>query len=267
MNYLDIKAKLEVIMSKKKVLLTFLVMLLVIIMYGVRFLSMFFVTGNGVIDYATSFLWSVLGIVFSNTIYFCILKHARQKSFGKAEIRYSFSHLPIQIILGFVYTVIRFLIDNMIGLLGMMIPMVYLIINLCLVVLYFAVESVIAYCIYDGGVNVKEITRGVFAFIKAKARIIIRCGMPYLLSYYLYVICLASVLSGSIQMNGEMMDMMKTVEYLASDPFSGTVLSILGLTLLFWMVFAYFELRVFLATALLYDENKPLYFSRMKHKN
>lgn len=266
MNYFDIKAKLEVILSKKKVSLTILVMLLVVIMYGVRLLGMIFSTGNSVMDYAISFVWSVLGIFLSNTIYFCILKHVREEKFGMAEVRFSFSHLPIQIVLGLVYTVARFFIDSAVSVFGMMIPVVYLVLNLCLVILYFSVESSLAFCIYDGGVNVMEIAKGVFHFVKAKARILLRCGFPYLVSYYLYIICIASVLSGAIQMNGEMLDLEKTVNFLAANPLSGTVLSMLGLSLLFWVVFAYFELRVFSATALLYDENKPLFFSRMKSK-
>ncbi len=67
-------------------------------------------------------------------------------------------------------------------------------------------------------------------------------------------------------MTNNMLDITRTVEYLISDPTSGTMLSIIGLTLVFWIVFAYFELCIFMTTAVVYEEDRPLYFSRIKTK-
>lgn len=266
MNYFDIKAKLEVILLKKKIRMTLLVMLPIVVLYGARILGMFFTTSNELTNYLISLGLSIVGILVSNLVYFYILKNMREEDDHKKLISFSMKHLPIQIALGVLYTLVRFALDTLLSIFGIMIPFIYLPINLCLMILYFALECTLAYCAYDEGINVGEIMRGCFMFVKAKARIIIRCGLPYLISYFLYVIGLASVLSNTVQMQDGVMDVARTIEYIASDPLSGTVLSILGLTLIFWIMFAYFEMRVFAATALLFDENKPLYFSRMKHK-
>lgn len=267
MNYLDVKAKLETLLTKKKIVLTALVMLLIVFMYAARVLSLMLSTGNDGLDFITTLVFTLIGIVLSNIVYFCILKHAREEHFGMSEVTYSMTHLMIQMILGIAYTMIRFAIDTLLGIFGIMLPFIYLPLNLCLIVLYLAAECAIAYCIYDEGINVLEILRGVFRFVKEKWRILLRCGLPYLASYLLYIVCLVSVISGSLQMDGEMLDIMKTIEYIASDPLSGTVLSILGLTVVFWIIFAYFELKIFLSAAVLYNENKPLYFSRIKVRN
>lgn len=267
MNYLDIKAKLEVLLVKKRIRMTLFVMLPIVVLYGARLLGMYLTTGNELMDYLTSLGLSLIGVLVSNFVYFYILKNMREEQDHKNLFQFSIKHLPIQIALGVLYTLIRFALDTLLSIFGIMVPFIYLPINLCLMVIYFAAECTLAFCVYDEGVNVSEILRGCFMFMKAKGKIIVRSGLPYLLSYFAYVLGLATVLSNSVQMSDGALDVERTISYIASDPFSGTVLSILGLTLVFWILFAYFQMRILASTALLYDENKPLFFSRMKVKN
>ncbi len=266
MEYVDVKRKVNELLMKKKAVLTLLVALSLLWVYGVQIWSPLLVTGNSSIDFAMSFAFSLLNVLISNIVFFCVLKHTRKERFGMNEVRFWVRHLPMQIFMAAVYMLFRLALDTLLRIFGMILLFMYLPLTLCLTILYFSAECTIAFCIYDNGVNVMEILRGVLLFIQARWRVLLRSGFPYLLSNFAYALCLTLVIKDSLQMTNNMLDITRTVEYLISDPMSGTLLSIIGLTFVFWIVFAYFELCIFMTTAVVYEEDRPLYFSRIKTK-
>ena len=73
MEYVDVKRKVNELLMKKKAVLTLLVALSLLWVYGVQIWSPLLATGNSSIDFAMSFAFSLLNVLISNIVYFCVV--------------------------------------------------------------------------------------------------------------------------------------------------------------------------------------------------
>lgn len=130
---------------------------------------------------AITFLLSLVMIVANYIIQFLFLKIARGQKFNMGDIKFGFSRFFIifgsALLLSILSAIILFFGAF---LLGMVLPL-YLAFALLVQLVFFVLQALVAYAIYDGSKGIMTIIKGSYGLIKRQYKAFFACTLIYFL--------------------------------------------------------------------------------------
>lgn len=202
--------------------------------------------------------------IVRNTIYFAFIKHQRNQSFNKQDIRFSVSKFSIQFIVSLLLMFIQYVVSTLLGSLTQNIYVLYLLITLLSQAVFAAASVIAAFAIYDGVDRTLELIKGTFSLLLRQGKSFLLLTIPYLIISLIIQMGLNFTLLQLID-GTEAITLVEVVTNALADPATSTLgMMVLAIYIMNILLNAALVVPMYMGYAYLYQKEYQNFFTIAK---